>query len=326
MGFFGFLGAIPLPAASESAHKFESLFNFLNMMAIVSFVGTIGAAAYFVIKYRRRAEGEKTPYIPHNYTVEFLSVLVTSIVAAIVFIWGWRDYKDSITPRQDEYEINVMGQQWSWQIQYPNGKSFVNELYVPRGRPVHLIMSSKDVLHSFFIPAFRIKQDTVPGQFTSLRFTATDVGDYDLFCAEYCGTSHSGMIGKVHVLDTEDFQAFLNGTYKKPIAKAGEASGAPKQLSMVEQGAILFKTKTCNTCHSVDGSRLVGPSFKGLYGRDEELVDGSKVKVDENYIRESVMDPMKKIAKGYPPAMPTFRGIVTDDEMNYLIAYMKTLK
>jgi cytochrome c oxidase subunit II len=134
------------------------------------------------------------------------------------------------------------------------------------------------------------------------------------------------MIGKVYVLESEDFEKFLNGTYKKPVAVAGGKPGESKPLSMAEQGAALYKTKTCNTCHSVDGSRIVGPTFKGLFGRDSELVDGSKVKVDENYIRESMMDPMKKIAKGYPPAMPTFRGIVSDEEMNYLIAYIKTLK
>ncbi len=315
-----------LPAASVSGERFREFFNgFYFPMSMVVFVVTLGAAIYFALKYKRKREGEATPYISHNYLVEFTSVFLISIVVGISFIWGWRDYKDEITPRMNAYEINIIGQQWSWTVQYSNGKTLTNEIYLPNHQQVRLIMTSKDVIHSFFIPAFRQKEDVLPGQFTSLNFEPTVAGDYDLFCAEYCGTSHSGMIGRVHVLEHDDWQKWLDGTYKAP--KEAEASGSsqPKR-SLADAGAALYRSKTCVTCHSVDGSRVVGPTFKGLWGSKQDLVSGDSVTVDENYIRESLMDPMKKIVKGYPPAMPTFRGMLSDEEVNQLIAYLKSLK
>ena len=314
-----------LPAASTSADRFVSFFNhqFLPVATLV-FVGTIGAAIYFAFRYKRKREGEETPYLPHNYLIEFTSIFFVTVVVAIMWWRGWSDYYYDIQPKPNEYEINVIGQQWSWQIQYAHGKNLVNELYIPVNRPVHLIMTAKDVLHSFFVPAFRVKQDTVPGQFTSLRFTATKTGVFDLFCAEYCGTSHSGMIGHVTVLSQEDFQKWVDGTYKKPAADA--LAKEPAKLSMAEQGAALYRTRQCITCHTVDGNRLVGPSFKGIFGSERELVNGSKVVADENYVRESLMDPMKKVVKGYPPAMPTYRGMLSDEEVNQLVAYLKSLK
>ncbi len=315
-----------LPAASTSADRFVAFFNHQFMpVATLVFVGTIGAAIYFAFRYKRKREGEETPYIPHDYRIEFTSVFLVSVVVAIMWWIGWSDYYEDISPKPNEYEINVIGQQWSWQIQYAHGKSLVNELYVPAGRPVHLVMTSKDVLHSFFVPAFRVKQDTVPGQFTSLRFTPTKPGVYDLFCAEYCGTSHAGMIGSVTVLAQDDFQKWVDGTYKAPAKGAATGVAAP-QLTMAEQGATIYRSKQCITCHTVDGNRLVGPSFKGFFGSERELVNGEKVVANENYVRESLMDPMKKVVKGYPPAMPTYRGMLSDEEVNQLVAYLKSLK
>jgi cytochrome c oxidase subunit 2 len=319
-----------LPSASTAGEKFDLFMLVATIIGVIIFVGTLGVGIYFSIRYRRRREGEETPYLPGNYLVEFLSIFGISIWVAVFFIWGWKDYSYMITPKMDEYEINVIGQQWSWQMQYANGKTLTNELYIPVGKPVRLVMTSKDVLHSFFIPEFRNKQDTVPGQFTTLHFTATKTGTFHIFCAEYCGTSHSKMIGKVYALEPEDFQKWLDGMYQAPKAVAGEESPrdvatlAPA-VNMAQAGAKVFRTKTCNTCHTVDGNKLIGPSLKGLFGSEVELMSGTKVKVDENYIRESLMDPMKKVAKGYPPSMPTFRGMLSDEEVNQLIAYMKTL-
>lgn len=313
-----------LPAASTAAVRFDEFWHFLLVSGVATFVLVIGAGFLFVLKWKRKKDDEPTPYIPHNYMVEFGSIFLTSIVVAIVFIWGWRDYKYIITPKQDEYEINIIGQQWQWTMQYADGRAFTNQLFLPVGRPVKFIMTSKDVLHSFFIPAFRLKQDTVPGQFTELHVTPTKVGVFDIFCAEYCGTSHSGMIGKVTVLSAEDFQKWLDGTWQKsadPVAANGET-----KLTMAEEGALIYRRNACVTCHTTDGARLVGPSFKGLWGSDQPLMDGSVVKVDENYVRESLMDPMKKVVKGFPPSMPTFRGQLNDEEVNQLIAYLKTLK
>lgn len=319
-----------LPSASTSGDRFNLFMLTATVIGVIIFVGTIGAAIWWSIIYRRKREGEETPFLPGNYLVEFLSVFGIAIWVAIFFLWGWRDYHYTITPKADEYEINVVGQQWNWQIQYANGKTFTNELVVARGIPTRLIMTSKDVLHSFFIPEFRIKQDTVPGQFTTLHFTATKTGEFHIFCAEYCGTSHSKMIGKVYVLEPEQFQAWQDGLYT--IQKTGAVgvvpggSPAQAQLSLAEQGALIYKTRSCNTCHSVNGDRIVGPSFKGLFGTEQELIGGTKVVADENYIRESIMDPMKKIVKGYVPQMPTYRGLLSDEEVNQLIAYIKSLK
>lgn len=321
-----------LPAAAITADNFQAFIGVAIAIGTILFIGTMGVALYFAIRYRR-PKGEmpgKVAYLPGNYTVEFIGIFAISVWVAVFFIWGWRDYSYMVSPQMDEYEINVIGQQWSWQIQYANGKTLTNELYVPRGRPVKLVMTSKDVLHSFFIPEFRTKQDTVPGQFTVLHFTPTKTGEFHIFCAEYCGTAHSKMIGRVHVLEQDDFKNWLDGLYVLP-SKAGtaplmEVAKNSPQLSLAEQGALVFRERTCVTCHTVNGASLIGPSLKGVFGSEVELIGGTKVIADENYIRESIMDPMKKIVKGFAPAMPTFRGMLSDEEVNQLIAYMKTLK
>ncbi len=318
-----------LPSASTQGEKFDLFMLVAVGIGSVLFVGTLGVGIYFALRYRRRREGEETVYIPGNYLVEFLSVFMISIWAAGFFLWGWKDYAYMLTPKADEMEVNVIGQQWSWQIQYPDGKTLTNEMYVPRGKPVKLIMTSKDVLHSFFIPEFRVKLDTVPGQFTALHFTATKTGIFHIFCAEYCGTSHSKMIGKVHVLEPEDYQKWQEGMYKVPVVAASEHGGTvppPPTQTMAQLGYQVYKSRSCNACHSVNGEPAVGPTFKGLFGSEQELVAGTKVKADENYIRESVMDPMKKIVRGFSPSMPTYRGLLSDEEVNQLIEYIKTLK
>jgi cytochrome c oxidase subunit 2 len=318
-----------LPSASTQGDKFDLFMLVAITIGVVLFVSTIGAAIYFAFRYRSSKVGPNTPYIPGNYLVEFLSIFGIAIWVAVFFIWGWRDYSYMITPKMDEMEINVIGQQWSWQIQYPDGKSLTNEMVVPRNKAVKLVMTSKDVLHSFFLPSFRVKMDTVPGQFTSLHFTATKTGTFEIFCAEYCGTAHSKMIGKVHVLEPEDYKKWQDGLYTIPEAQnalVDQGKTNAPQLSLAELGANVYKSRSCNACHSVNGDPMVGPTFKGLYGSEQELIGGAKVTVDENYIRESVMDPMKKVVKGFSPSMPTYRGLLSDEEVNQLIAYMKTLK
>ena len=316
-----------LPSASISGDKFQAFFNVYLWIGTILFVGTLGVGIYWAIKYKRKHENEETPYIPHNFLVEFVSIFGISVWVAIFFLWGWDDYKYFVSPKLDEYEINVIGQQWSWQMQYAHGKTLVNELYVPINKPVKLVLTSKDVLHSFFVPEFRIKQDLVPGQFTTMRFEANKIGEFHIFCAEYCGTAHSKMLGKVIVLSQEDFQKWVDGVYKAPAKQVIAANGiADEKLTMAEMGARLYKSKTCNACHSLNGAPVVGPTFKGLFGTEVELIGGTKVMADENYIRESIMDPMAKIVKGFPPAMPTYRGQLSDEEVNQLIAFIKSLK
>jgi len=319
-----------MPSASTQGEKFDLYMLVALLIGTILFVGTLAVGIYFAIKYRRRTENDKVPYIPGNYLVEFISIFGISVWVAVFFIWGWNDYSYMITPKTNEYEINVIGQQWNWQIQYPTGKTLVNEMYVPKDQGVKLVMTAKDVLHSFFIPSFRVKMDTVPGQFTTMHFTATKTGTYDIFCTEYCGTSHSKMIGKVHVLEPHDFQRWLDGVFELPNAQAAEGSVADVKdapiLTMAQMGENVFKTRSCNACHSVSGDRLVGPTLKGLFGSEQELMGGTKVIADENYIRESIMEPMKKIVKGYSPSMPTYKGQLSDEEVNHLIAYIKSLQ
>ncbi len=316
-----------LPSASTSADKFESFINVALIVGTVMFVVTMAAMFYFLWKYKRRSENDVTPYIDGNYLVEFSGVFLISIWVAVFFLWGWRDYSYIISPKQDEYEVNVIGQQWQWQVQYANGRSFTNEVYLPVNKPARFTMTSKDVLHSFFIPEFRIKQDTVPGQFTTLHVTPTRTGTFNIFCAEYCGTAHSKMIGVVHVLSQEDFQRWEDGLLEVKNAEAPKLEpAASRTMTMAESGKHIFRSKACVTCHSVGGERGIGPTVKGMFGSDVELQGGTIVKADENYIRESIMDPMKKIVKGYAPHMPTFRGMLSDEDVNHLIAYFKTLK
>ncbi|HEY8279850.1 MAG TPA: cytochrome c oxidase subunit II [Bdellovibrionota bacterium] len=319
-----------LPSASIAGDKFMNFINVAIIVGVLMFVVTIGAAIYWSLKYKSKNDTDEGAYIPGNYLMEFTGVFLISIWVAVFFLWGWRDYSYIISPKMDEYEVNVIGQQWLWQVQYASGKTLTNEVYLPRGRPVHFVMTSKDVLHSFFLPEMRVKQDVVPGQFTSLHVTPTKSGSFNIFCAEYCGTAHSKMLGVVHVLEPEDFQKWLDGVYVAPAQHAVDAgpiepSGAPK-LSMAERGSQLFQSKACVSCHSVKGERLIGPTVKGLFGSEVELMGGAKVTVDENYLRESIMDPMKKVVKGYAPQMPTFRGMLSDEDVNDLIAYVKTLK
>jgi len=215
----------------------------------------------------------------------------------------------------DVEEVKVTGQQWFWSFDYPEGATSVNELVVPVDRPIKLLMSSKDVIHSFFVPEFRIKMDVLPNRYTITWFEATNEGEYTLFCAEYCGKSHSDMIGTVKVVSDREYAEWIE-------AGATEGEG----LSPVEYGAQLYKSKACYTCHSVDGTPNVGPSFKGVYGHETELADGSSTIVDENYIRESILEPQAKVVSGFQPVMPTFQGILKDKQIEALIAYIKSLK
>jgi cytochrome c oxidase subunit II len=222
-------------------------------------------------------------------------------------------YYDQRTMPKDAMEISVTAQKWRWDFEYKNGKKASTEFYVPVGVPVRLLMTSVDVIHSFYVPSFRMKQDVVPGMYSNVWFQAKETGVFQLFCTEFCGTNHSAMLGKVHVVDRLEFDKWVGGD---PDAK----------LPPAERGAKLYTNKQCNTCHSIDGSKIIGPTFKGIWGREEELSDGSKVKVDENYVMESMMNPQAKIVKGFPPSMPPFQGSLTVDETKAIIEFLKTVK
>ena len=304
--------------ASNLAEKVDGVLLVITIMSLFFFVLITVLLVYFAIRYRRRSEDDETPYITGNETLEIKWTVIPSILLIVLFVYAYVVYKDMRTPPADAVEINVVGKQWLWTFEYYNGKKTLNELYVKLNMPVRMVMRADDVLHSFFVPAFRVKQDLLPGRYTQLWFTPTKVGTFDLFCAEYCGTGHSAMLGKVIVLSPEAYDIWENGV---------EVDGGPavSGLTPVELGEKLYKGKGCNACHSTDGSVLVGPSFKGLIGKTGELTDGSSYTADENYILQSILEPQSHMVKGFQPVMPSFKGILSDDDISALIAYMKTL-
>lgn len=305
--------------ASDLASRVDSVIWFVTIISLVSFVLVTVLLVYFAVKYRRRAEGEETPYITGNHFLEALWTVIPSILVMAIFAYGFVVFKHMRTPPADALEINVVGRQWLWQFQYDNGRSTLNELYVQQDRPVKLIMRSEDVIHSFFAPTFRVKQDLVGGMYTYLWFTPTKVGVFDLFCAEYCGTGHSAMLAKIYVMSPEAYERWEKGEGVKEGEKVAS-------LPTAEQGEKLYKERGCNACHSVDGTNLVGPTWKGLFGHEVVLQDDTKVTADENYIRKSILEPQAQMVKGYQPVMPSFKGILSDEDISAIIAYIKTLK
>jgi len=306
-------------AASNLASKVDGLLLVITFISIFFFVLISAVLIYFAVKYRRRSDDEETPYITGNKTLEIVWTVIPSILLLLLFVYGFVVYKDMRTPPKDAVDITVTGKQWLWTFEYYNGKKTLNELYVRQNRPVRMVMRGDDVIHSFFVPAFRVKQDLMPGRYTQLWFTPTKIGTFDIFCAEYCGTGHSKMLGKVIVLSPEAYDIWEKGV----AVDGGEAVAS---LPPAELGEKLYKGKGCNACHSVDGSVVIGPSFKGLYEREGELEDGASYTADENYIMQSILEPQEQIVKGFQPVMPSFKGILSDAEITAIIAYMKTLK
>ncbi len=324
--------SVPIQGTVVAA-RWDSLYDFLMGLSAFFFLLVVGAMLYFAITYRHRPQ-KKTSYITGSHLLEAVWIAVPTLLLMIIFGWGYSIYHTMTQAPADSYEVRVIGKQWLWTFQYDDGRTTVNEVYVPVNRPVKLVMTSEDVLHGFFIPNFRIKQDVVPGMYSSLWFTATVPGKHQVFCTEYCGTSHSGMLAKVVVLDEAQWKAW---TLNRPIGEVPEiglegASEAPlgkvaaAQLTLVDQGKAVYEKKGCVACHSVDGTLKVGPSHKGLFGTQVELADGRKVIADENYIRNHIENPQSNTVKGFNPVMPTFKGLISETEMNALIAYIKSLK
>jgi len=304
-------------AGSLSAGQFDWLYDFLTILSIVSVVGIAAAIVYLVVKYRAgsRAANEiadKTP--DHNTTLELTWSIIPLFIVMAIFVWGFKGYLDLRTPPKDALEVNVTGQKWNWSFTYSNGMSD-NALHVPVNTPVRLVLTSVDVIHSLYIPAFRIKMDAVPGRYTEMWFQSTEAGEYPIFCAEYCGAGHSRMLSRVVVHEPGGYENWLSEQQKKMSS-----------MPLPELGAQLYQKQGCKTCHSIDGSRLVGPSWKGLFGRKETMSDGTVIAVDANYIRESITEPQKRIVSSFAPAMPTYQGKLTDRELTALIEYIKTLK
>jgi cytochrome c oxidase subunit 2 len=305
-----------LPSQSSTvAGQVDTLFDFILWVSVLLFVLVTGATIYFVIKYRRRGgESRTTPYV-ENLGLEITWTVLPTILIMIIFVWGFKDYLRLHIVPAHAIEVKVTGQKWFWSFSYPDGPTTVGELIVPANKPVKLLMSSQDVIHSFFVPSFRVKMDVLPNRYTITWFEATQIGEFQIFCTEFCGKGHSEMLAKVKVLPEEEYNLWLE-----------KSSGPQEGETMEEYGARLFVKNACVTCHSLDGSRNVGPTFLGLFGRQEVMKDGQTIVVDENYLRESMLNPMSKIVQGYDPVMPTFQGILKDVDIDGLIAYIKSLE
>lgn len=296
--------------ASVQAGQVDAVYFF--MVSVTAFFSLLIAVlvVVFAVKYRRRNEDDIGAAIHGSLALELLWTFIPLGIAMVMFTWGAKVFFDLYRPPAGAMEIFVVGKQWMWKVQHMDGQREINELHVPVGRPVKLIMGSEDVLHSYYIPAFRVKADVIPGRYNTMWFTATRPGQYHLFCAEYCGTKHSGMIGRIVAMEPTDFQAWLGG---------GRAEDSP-----VAAGAKLFQDLVCNTCHTA-ATQGRGPVLTGVYGKPVQLQGGGTVIADDAYLRESIVNPQAKIVAGFLPIMPTFQGLVTEEQLLQLVAYVRSL-
>ncbi len=297
-------------AASTMATRVDALYFFLLGLTAFFSILIAGLIIWFAIKYRRRSPREIGAKVATHTSLEITWTVVPFLITLGIFFWGSKIFIAMTHPPDETLNIYAVGKQWMWKFQHLDGQREINELHVPVDRDVKIIATSEDVIHDFFVPAFRVKVDVLPGRYVTTWFHATRPGRYHLFCAEYCGTKHSGMTGEVVVMDAPEYQAWLSG-------------GATSQ-SLTQAGEQLFADLACNTCHRPD-SQGRGPVLQGVFGTEVTLQSGQKVVADEAYIRESILMPASKIVAGYQPIMPTFQGQVTEEQLLALVEYVKSL-
>jgi cytochrome c oxidase subunit 2 len=298
-------------SASTMSWKVDAVYFYLSGITLFFTLLISGILIFFVIRYRRRTPYEIPRPIEGSHKLETLWTVIPFLIAMTIFGWSAKVYFEQYSPPENAIEVYVVGKQWMWKIQHSTGQREINELHVPVGKKVKLIMTTEDVIHDFFVPAFRMKTDVVPGKYTTQWFEATKTGTYHLFCAEYCGMNHSGMIGSVVVMESREFDNWLSGNVSN--------------TSPVAAGQQLYQTLGCASCHGASGEGGRGPSLIGLFGKQTQLVGGQTVRADESYIRESILNPQNKLVDGFGPIMPTFQGQVTEDQLVQLLAYIKSL-
>ncbi|MGH9497775.1 MAG: cytochrome c oxidase subunit II [Terriglobales bacterium] len=295
--------------ASAGAGNVDALYIFLLLLSGFMCLAIFTMIVVFALRYRRQP-GRVAEQIEGSSALEITWSVVPLGIFVVIFAWGAYIYFQERTPPRDATEIYVVAKQWMWKLEHEEGQREINELHVPVGRDVKLVMTSQDVIHSFYVPAFRIKQDVLPGRYTTVWFRATKPGVYHLFCAEYCGSQHSGMIGQVVVMEPAQYQAWLSG---------GNTTG-----SLASNGETIFQQLGCMTCHRSDVQGR-GPNLVGVFGKPVLLEDGRTVVADENYVRESILSPSAKVVKGFKPIMPVFQGLVSEEQLAELVAYVKSL-
>jgi cytochrome c oxidase subunit II len=312
------MGGFPLTPdqASTVAGRVDTLFYALVGLSLLFALPIAILIVYFAVKYRRGSTADRSGANRSSVKLELAWTIIPAFLALGVFGWAASLFFQIERPPAGAMEVYVVGKQWMWKFQHPEGQREINELHVPIDRPVKLVMASEDVIHSFYVPAFRVKQDVLPGRYTTIWFQATKTGEYHLFCAEYCGGDHATMGGTVFVMNQADYERWLAG------GTAGAAAQAPESLAA--SGGQLFVSLGCSGCHRID-SGGVGPPLAGVFGKPVPLADGSTVTADEQYIRDSILLPQKQIVAGRQPVMPSFQGRVSEEQLAQLIAYVKSL-
>ncbi len=301
-------------AASTVADDVDWLFYFLYWVSVGAATLILATMILFVIRYRRRPGHKARPSPSHSTALELTWSIIPTLVFLLMFWWGFQGFIEMHTPRGDAYHVTVESRMWSWSFRYPNGVTNPETLVVPVNRPIKLDLVSYDVIHSFYVPAFRIKQDLVPDRTNSIWFEATEIGEYDLYCAEYCGQDHSEMVGTVKVVSEADFREWLEEQAVDPDAPPHE------------QGKRIYDSLGCIACHSIDGTPGTGPSLKDIYGYEREMTDGRVIEADANYLRQQILNPRAQTVAGYPAGrMISYQGQLDEEQLNHLIAYIRTL-
>ncbi len=301
------------PQSSTTAHEIDALFYFILWASVVVMVGVTFFMVYYAWKYRRRSHADRPVEVHPSKALELSWVVVPSLLVLVVFFWGFKTFVSAGIPPDNAYEIRVVAKQWLWEFEYPNGTHSVGDLYVPVGEPVELVMTSTDVLHSFFVPDFRVKHDVVPNRYSTVWFEVKEAGEYQVFCTEYCGTSHSEMYAKVIAVDRGTFNQWL------------QSGGGGEDLPLPRLGEQLYTQQACVTCHSIDGSVKVGPSWLGHWGQTRPFADGGSAVMDANYVAESITMPQAHIVEGFAnAAMPAYPNL-TERQLAGIVAYIREL-
>lgn len=301
---------------TQVAAQVDNLYGFTLVASLIACIILIGGMIYFAWKYKRKSANDHTPYISHNSFLEFLWSFIPLVLFLGIFGWGWYIYHQMRTFPADALEIHVYGKQWAWEMVYKSGVKTANLIVAPVNKDVKLILTSNDVIHSFYVPSFRIKQDAVPGRYTAVGFKADKLGDYHVFCTEFCGTSHSNMMATVKIVTEAEYNQWMN--------EESQVGALP----LAQRGEKIFQVKACASCHSIaDAAVKVGPALWQKWGTTEEMDNGEKVTVDENYVRESIVSSQAKIVKGFGKGvMPAYQGQLNETELSALVEYIKSLK
>ena len=308
-------------AASGQAGRVDALFIMIAVIGGFFFFLTQGLLIYFAVKYRRRRpdRDNETPSITGNPLLEVLWILIPSLVVVVIFYYGWRVYTDLRVPQAGATEVYVNARQWMYEVRYPDGRTAINEIRVPQGKPVKFILSASDVIHGFYLPDFRIKMDMIPGRITTLWMQPDRPGRYQIFCTVYCGTGHSNMLAQLIVMPPHEYSEWVEH-------RGRDGTGEEEHEPVAVRGERIVKNAGCLNCHAIEGKEKIGPNFRGVYGSKVPLEGGQSVTADEEYLRESIVEPGARLVKGYPNVMPTYKTSMPPDDVRAAVEYLKTLK